>query len=123
MGQYVLIVDDDADFRSMLQDMIEKAGLNARSAAGGEEALQIVAEAPPSFIFLDLLMPGVDGFEVLERLRAIPETRDIPIFVMTNFPMQGRITLSDVPGIEQVVQKTNLVVSDIRAILSSMTIT
>jgi CheY-like chemotaxis protein len=58
-------------------------GLDLVEAADGEGALAAIAERPPDAIVLDLVMPGVDGFEVLERLQADPATRTVPVIVLT----------------------------------------
>ncbi|RMF15264.1 MAG: response regulator [Candidatus Dadabacteria bacterium] len=64
----VLIVEDDADVRDLLQRACEKAGYAVRVAADGEAALTAIESAPPALILLDILLPGVDGFGVLEVL-------------------------------------------------------
>ncbi|HUH15234.1 MAG TPA: response regulator, partial [Gaiellaceae bacterium] len=71
----VLVVDDDEAVRRLVAGTLEGHGLELREAADGEEALALVAEAIPDAIVLDLAMPGLDGFAVLERLQEDPRTR------------------------------------------------
>jgi hypothetical protein len=79
----VLVVEDDAASREMLVRLIEKSGLPVRAARDGREALEIVAVERPQLILLDLMMPEVDGFAFVERLRADELGADIPVLVVT----------------------------------------
>jgi CheY-like chemotaxis protein len=78
----VLVVDDDADLRRRLRGLLEKDGWAVDEAADGREALDRL-EARPSLILLDLLMPGVDGFEFLAEFRQREEFRSVPVVVLT----------------------------------------
>ncbi len=82
-GRPVLVVDDDADTRDRLRTMLTRDGWAAAVAADGHAALQQVAEARPAVILLDLMMPGMDGFGVLKKLRDHPEWATIPVIVVT----------------------------------------
>ncbi len=79
----VLIVDDVPDNLSLLHDALDDAGYTVLVATNGEAALQRAQQAVPDVILLDALMPGIDGFEVARRLRALSETAHIPIIFMT----------------------------------------
>ena len=80
----VLIVDDSALDRQLLQDELAAEGYQVRIAADGEEALLRVAEAPPDVILLDVVMPKLDGFEVCRRLKSDPKTILIPVVMITS---------------------------------------
>ena len=67
----------------MLQAYLEPLGCNVRIAVDGVEALKQVAQKPPDIILLDIMMPRMSGFEVCRRLKGDPETRDIPIVMVT----------------------------------------
>jgi CheY-like chemotaxis protein len=77
----VLVVDDDADTRQMVCRNLQSAGFKAAEARDGDDALLRVRVSPPALLILDLVMPGVDGFEVLRRLRA--EGSLVPVVVLT----------------------------------------
>ncbi len=79
----ILVVEDDVATRHLMIKMLHKAGISAREAENGLQALEKVAEEKPSVILLDLMMPVMDGFEVVNRLRMKKEWADIPIIVIT----------------------------------------
>jgi len=80
----VLIVDDQPEDRELLRRMIESQdGYEVVEAAGGQEAITLVRQVQPNIIILDLMMPDVDGFAVLESVKADKTTRSIPIIVVT----------------------------------------
>jgi CheY-like chemotaxis protein len=78
----ILVVDDTADNRELLTTILQTAGFTVIEAVNGAEALE-AALRNPALVFLDLLMPELDGFEVCRRLRANPATRHIPICAMS----------------------------------------
>ncbi|WP_321864643.1 hybrid sensor histidine kinase/response regulator [Burkholderia cenocepacia] len=80
----VLVVDDTAANLGLVVDFLEGSGLQVSIARDGEEALSRAALVRPDLILLDVMMPGLDGFEVCRRLKAKPETTDIPIIFMTS---------------------------------------
>jgi len=82
-GGEVLVVDDEADIRELTRRTLEAEGLHVREAANGQEALEEIRRRPPGLIMLDLMMPVMDGFEFLSRLRQDPEFPDLPVIVVT----------------------------------------
>jgi DNA-binding response OmpR family regulator len=79
----VLVVDDDPDIRHMLAFSLEGHGLTVRTAADGDAALRQLAADPPACMVLDLMMPDVDGFTVLERLRDDPDAPAVRVLVLS----------------------------------------
>jgi CheY-like chemotaxis protein len=79
----VLIVEDEAHVRDMLRRLVEKEGWEAALAENGREGLDRVAEARPTLIFTDLMMPVMDGFDFVEELRRHEEWKEIPVIVLT----------------------------------------
>ena len=79
----VLVVDDEAANRVWLSRILEPAGFNVILAAGGKEAIELARASPPDIVLLDLMMPDVTGFDVVEALRSDPQTRDTPIMILT----------------------------------------
>src|SRR5438552_2565840 len=79
----VLVVDDEASARSGLEKLLRQEGFSVHVAADGPSALAIAGEHPPDVVVTDLKMPGMDGVELLTKLRE--QDRDLPVVVVTAF--------------------------------------
>jgi len=79
----VLIVDDDADTRAVLKRTLMPIGCAVAEAVDGPDALRSIAESVPAVVLLDIMMPGMDGFELLERLRSDPQWKDICVIIIS----------------------------------------
>ena len=79
----VLAVDDIPLNLMLVQKMLGRFNFEMRTASGGQQALDAVAQKKPDLILLDLMMPGIDGFEVIRRLRENPSTADIQIVILS----------------------------------------
>ena len=80
----VLLAEDDRFLRRAMEVSLKKRGLNILVAADGQEAIDMLQTARPDLILLDLLMPRRTGLEVLQSLRANPETRDLRVLILSN---------------------------------------
>ncbi len=76
----VLIVDDVPDNLAVLHDALDESGYTVLVATNGADAIARATQAQPHIVLLDAVMPGMDGFEVARRLKALPATAHIPIF-------------------------------------------
>lgn len=83
MAVTVLVVEDDESLAELLTYNLEQAGYDVELAATGDDALLAVAERPPQLIVLDWMLPGISGIELCRRFRARPETRSIPVIMLT----------------------------------------
>ena len=81
---FVLIVEDDQKLRELERRTLEKAGWNVCEAANGKLALERIKQECPKLILLDLIMPEMNGFELLEQLRVNPQWSGIPVIVVTS---------------------------------------
>ncbi|MFA5890232.1 MAG: response regulator [Actinomycetota bacterium] len=79
----VLVVDDDPLVRALLSEVLHESEFDLRQAADGTEALRVAGENVPDVIVLDVMMPGVNGFEVCRRLRTDPRFEDVRIVMLT----------------------------------------
>jgi DNA-binding response OmpR family regulator len=79
----ILVIDDDPDVRTLCRLNLGWAGHEVLEAAGGQEALDMVASEPPDALVLDIMMPIVDGLQVLRRVRSDPATRELPVVVIS----------------------------------------
>ncbi|MGA9570670.1 MAG: HD domain-containing phosphohydrolase [Candidatus Acidiferrales bacterium] len=83
MYEKILIVDDESGARAALEFLLRREGFEVRDAADGPSAIQECATFRPDLILLDIMMPGMDGFEVCRRIKATPETRLTPVVLIT----------------------------------------
>jgi len=116
VADYVLIVDDDIGVRQVLSDMIAILGQKVQTARDGEEALEKIQTSPPTLVLLDLMMPKLNGFGVLARLRANPSTRHIPVIVITGVG-SDQIDMLRLPGVMDVIQKGAFSISGLKTLI------
>jgi len=95
---YILLVDDDTDFREGLRVALEMKGYQVGEAGNGKEALDRILEKPPLLVLLDLQMPVMNGRELLQKLRATPDTKDIPVVIISGFGFEWEAELMGAQG-------------------------
>jgi len=101
----VLVVDDVPDNLSVLHDALDESGYTVLVATSGEAALQRAQQAMPDIVLLDAMMPGLDGFEVARRLKALAQTAHIPIIFMTGLTeIEHLVAAFDAGGIDYVTK-------------------
>ncbi len=83
MSQTILVVDDEPNARSLLRLILVRAGFQVLVAQDGYEALNEVQKKIPDVMILDIMMPGIDGFEVCKKLRENKETAALPIIMLS----------------------------------------
>lgn len=83
MNSKILIVDDDYDCRSLVSTVLNSNGFHVEQCADGTEALEKVKSYIPDLIVLDIMMPGLSGYDVVVHLKQRPETQNIPIIMLT----------------------------------------
>jgi CheY-like chemotaxis protein len=101
-GRLVLVIDDEADSRILLAHHTEEMGCRTVTAASGEEGLRLARELRPDLITLDLLMPGMNGWNTLRELQADAELRHIPVVVVSVLAEESR---RDLDGAAELVDK------------------
>jgi two-component system phosphate regulon response regulator PhoB len=79
----ILVIEDEEDILALIHFNLVKAGFQVECATTGEEGFAKVRECNPDLVFLDLMLPGIDGLEVCRRLRQAPDTQDTPIIMLT----------------------------------------
>ena len=101
----ILIVDDTPDNLRILVGLLSEQGYLVRPAASGSQALNAVREKQPDLILLDVKMPGMDGYEVCERLKAAERTRDIPvIFISALGEIEDKVRGFEVGGVDYITK-------------------
>lgn len=88
MKKSILIVDDEASIVESLQEILEHEGFDVRVAANGKQALAQLAEALPSVLLTDFMMPVMNGLQLMEAVRERPELRALPIILMSAVHLQ-----------------------------------
>jgi two-component system alkaline phosphatase synthesis response regulator PhoP len=83
MAKKILAVDDEKNIIRLIEVNLEREGYTVVTAGDGKEALEKVALEQPDLVVLDVMMPYLDGFEVLHELKKNPDTRDIPVIMLT----------------------------------------
>lgn len=99
----VLVIDDQPDVACVVAEVLQSQGHEARVAGGGEEGLQVIEESPPDAVVLDVVMPGLDGIEVLRRIRA--KRPDLPVILLSGTVTQGQIEVAQALGVTDVLRK------------------
>jgi len=85
----VLIIDDEKGILKMYSEYLQTGGIEALQATDGQAGIKIAKEQKPDVIFLDIIMPRYNGLDVLKDLKADPEIKQIPVFLLTNLPAES----------------------------------
>jgi PAS domain S-box-containing protein len=94
----VLVLDDSEDTTEMLRHLLEQNGADVTTATSGLEALRIASEREFDIVLSDISMPGMDGFEFVRRLRALPANKDVPVLALTGFGRPEDIRRAETEG-------------------------
>ncbi len=84
MAKKILIIEDDKFLRELIVKKLTKEGYDVSEALDGEEGVKKVKEEKPDLVLLDLILPGIDGFEVLARIKEDPALASIPVIILSN---------------------------------------
>lgn len=112
-GRKILAVEDDAFLSSLLSQRLVESGGELFNAATGDDALKIAKEEKPDIILLDILLPGMDGFEVLKQLKEGSETKDIPVIILSNLGQESDIEKGKELGAELFLTKATFTLDEI----------
>lgn len=82
-GRTVVYIEDDQEMIDLVMLILTRRGFHVKGANGGRYGLDMILEEPPDLILLDLMMPGMDGWEVYQQLKANESTRNIPVIIIT----------------------------------------
>jgi DNA-binding response OmpR family regulator len=101
----VLVADDDPDILALVSLTLERDGYEVAQARNGEEALRIASQQTLHLAVLDLMMPGIDGYEVTRRLREADPGGDLPILVLSAFAEDKQAALALAAGADAYIRK------------------
>jgi len=91
MKKKILIIEDEKILRTLLAQTLSREGFEVKEAVDGEEGLEKAKTEKPDLILLDLILPTIDGYEVLERLKKDPFTESIPVMIISNLGQDEEI--------------------------------
>lgn len=100
MGKRVLYIEDEKFFADTVKRVLEQSGFTVEHAADGEVGLKLAREWKPDLILLDLLLPKIEGFEVLKQLKADLATKKIPVVVLSNLSSESDVERATALGAE-----------------------
>jgi two-component system phosphate regulon response regulator PhoB len=109
----VLLAEDDRFLRKAAETALKRHGFTVVAAVDGEEALRLARAAPPDLVLLDLIMPRMQGFEVLRALKADPATAPIPVVILSNLGQDGDMKQAMDAGAAGYFVKANLSLQDL----------
>jgi CheY-like chemotaxis protein len=108
LGRRILLAEDDRFLRKAAEATLRRSGFTVVTAVDGEEALRLAQAETPDLILLDLIMPKMQGFEVLRSLKQSPETAHIPVIVLSNLGQDRDIQQAMESGALAYLVKANL---------------
>lgn len=82
--QKIFVVEDDRFLRELITEELAREGFSVSSAVDGEEAVKKISQEIPDLVLLDLILPGIDGYEVLKQLKVNPVTLKVPVIILSN---------------------------------------
>lgn len=119
MAKKVFIVEDDEFLRSLTVKRLEKEGYEVAVATDGDSALGKIKENSPDIILLDLLLPGLSGFEVLKKIREDGPIKGTPVIVFSNLGQREDIEKAKALGVNDFLIKANFTLDDVVMKISS----
>jgi len=105
MSKRILVVEDQADNRQIIRDMLAATDYEVTEAENGEAALAAIAKQRPDLILMDIQLPIMDGYEATRRIKADPALKSIPIIAVTSYALSGDETKAREAGCDDFVPK------------------
>ena len=112
MGK-ILIVEDDKFLRDLLSRKLEEEKFDITTAVDGEEGIKKIQEEKPDLVLLDLILPGINGFDVLKRMKEDPATADILVIVLSNLGQKEDVDRAITLGANDFLVKAHFTLDEI----------
>jgi len=109
----ILLVEDDDTLANVYKTRLHAEGFDLRRVPNGEEALAIALQYKPDLILLDVMMPKVSGFDVLDILRNTPETTNIKVIMLTALSQDSDRQRAEAMGVDDYLVKSQVVIADV----------
>lgn len=121
MAKKILFIEDESALQNAISETLKGEGYELTSALDGETGLQMVIKNKPDLVLLDLILPKINGFDVLKKIRENPETAHIPVIILSNLEGSKDVERALALGATTYLVKTNYkldeVVEKIRSVL------
>jgi DNA-binding response OmpR family regulator len=112
-GKKVMVIEDDRFLSSLMKARLEKEGFTLIQAFDGEEAIQTLKQSTPDLIILDLIMPKVTGFEVLQTISITPQLAKVPVVILSNLAQDSDIEKARQLGAKEYFVKVKVSIDDL----------
>lgn len=109
----ILVVEDDTFLRQLIAAKMETDGFDIFVAVDAEAAFKYLEESRPEIILLDLMLPGLDGFQILEQIKKDPKNKDIPVVILSNLSQKEDVDRAMLLGAKDFWVKAYLTLDDI----------
>ncbi len=109
----ILVVEDDLFLIRAYQIKLEKEGFEVMVATEGTAAMDYLQKDPPDMVMLDLMLPGISGFDVLENIRKNPKWKGVPVIVLTNLGQEQDKKRVEELGVKDYIVKANVKIADV----------
>jgi len=112
-NRVILWVEDDILLRDIIAKKLSKLNTKLLHAADSNEAFKFLEEETPDIIFLDILLPGMNGYEILEKLKGNEKTKNIPVIILSNFGQKSEIEKGMDMGAEKFLIKATITLDEV----------
>ncbi len=116
----ILVVEDDPLLSDLLAQKFSSEEFAFLYAPTGEAALEMVKKDKPDLVLLDIMLPGIDGFEVLKQIKASPDTKDIPVVILSNLGQEADILKGTQLGAEKFIVKVTLTLDEVVSLVQGI---
>lgn len=113
MKKKILIIEDEKTIRFLLSQRLREEGFEVIEVIDGESGLQKLRDEKVDLVLLDIILPGIDGFEVLSKIKAEPSLSSIPVVIMSNLGQQNEIERGLKLGASEFLLKANFTLDEI----------
>jgi CheY-like chemotaxis protein len=116
----LLLVEDDIFYRKLYKHKFEISGFEVTAVENGQEALNIIPTLKPDLVLMDIMMPVMNGYEALDKLKASPETESLPVVMLTNLSSEADTSLATKKGALGFLIKSDLTPQQLVAKVESL---
>ena len=113
MPKRILLIEDDPFLSSLLGNRLKKEGFDVLTVKGGNEVIQSMKSQNSDLVLLDIILPGKSGFEVLEEIKADPETAKVPVIITSNLGQDADVEMGKNLGAVDYIVKARITIDDL----------